>query len=73
MSLAIPPSIKHSPLGALTDRASHVTVSFPELAFYAVSATGKQSRDIPFLAFPLTRPVSHSLLRRLGVCLVGRR
>jgi len=36
-SLALPASIKHSPLGAFTGRSTHVT--FPEMAFYSVSTT----------------------------------
>jgi hypothetical protein len=42
MSLTIPRSIKHSPLGAFGFSSSSVIV--PELAFYAVFITGKPSR-----------------------------
>ena len=70
MSLSIPPSLKHSPLGTFS--TSHVTVTFPELAFYAISSTGKIPVLSVLLAFPSTEPGSHSLLRRWGVRLVGR-
>lgn len=43
-ALAIPRPIKNSPLGAFTGHSSHIT--FPELAFYSISMTGKPSHDV---------------------------
>jgi hypothetical protein len=64
-------SLKHSPLGTFS--TSHVAVTFPELAFYAISITGKSPVISALLAIPSPGPGSHSLLRRWSVRLVGRR
>lgn len=63
-SLALPASIKHSPLGAFS--STHVT--FPEVAFYSVSTTGKPSRDVCPSQFPsYSNFASYPLLHRRGI------